>query len=304
MRLTKINVVDRYQHRREVLAFLQKHVSPGRWQIALPAAGRGHETYLAQSGGETYFVKLGARVANYEALASLNLTPEVVATGWLEDGASVLVQAYVAGRNPSWQDFRRYQEHIALVVHKTHHSPAILRVLAAAPSPDYKDAGMAALTRLRHKWEAYRAQVTAVADFIDAALAQLQQDAQAMTGSGLVASHNDICNANWLITSDEKIFLVDLEAMSLDDPAHDMGSLLWWYYPPALRPSFLAIAGYACDDLFKERMRIRMALHCLDILLPRAHSFDTFDARAFPDWLTDFRAVIAGQENPRGYDDK
>ena len=142
-----------------------------------------------------------------------------------------------------------------------------------------------------------------MAAYVDDALAMLKEEVESFTGSGLVASHNDICNANWLITADGKVYLIDLEAMSLDDPALDMGALLWWYYPPELRKQFLAIAGYDYDEAFKNRMRVRMALHCLDIILPRAESFDRFDANAFPEWLTDFRAIAAGKENPQGYDD-
>ncbi len=48
-------------------------------------------------------------------------------------------------------------------------------------------------------------------------------------------------------------------------------------------------------------MRARMAPHCLDIILPRAGSFDRFDAGSFAENLTDFRAVVDGEENPRGY---
>ena len=121
------------------------------------------------------------------------------------------------------------------------------------------------------------------------------------TGDGLVASHNDICNKNWIVTADEKIYLVDLDTMSLDDPAHDLGSLLWWYYPPKLRRQFLARVGHDYDDALPDRMRVRMALHCLSILLPRAGSFDTFEANIFGERLTDFRAVVDGRDNPRGY---
>jgi hypothetical protein len=141
-----------------------------------------------------------------------------------------------------------------------------------------------------------------VADGVDEALARLEQDVHGFTGSGLVASHNDICNGNWLIASEETVYLVDLEAMSRDDPAHDMGALLWWYYPPELRSDFLERAGYRYDAAFQRRMRVRMALHCLDILLPRDGSFDTFDAGAFMEYLVDFKAVVAGKENPQGYD--
>ncbi|HOU14934.1 MAG TPA: phosphotransferase [Anaerolineae bacterium] len=292
---------NRYQHRQEVMAFLQRHLADQRWELILPPSGRGHETYIAHSGGDRYFIKLGAHVARYEVMASLGLTPPVVASGALEDNTFVLVQPYIEGRRPSWPDFRHYLPNIAAVVNATHHSQALRATLPAHTSETYKDVGLAAAGRVRHRWELYRDQAPSVANEVDETLDALEQAIQDFVGAGLVSSHNDICNANWLITADDKVYLVDLEAMSLDDPAHDMGSLLWWYYPPETRPGLLKIAGYRYDDAFRNRMRVRMALHCLDILLPRTGSFDEFDAASFMEELLDFKAVAAGRENPQGY---
>lgn len=292
---------NRYQHHQEVLAFLQRHLTHQRWELILPPSGRGHETYIAHSDRDSYFIKLGAHVARYEVMASLGLTPPVVASGCLEDNTSILVQPYVEGRRPSWPDFRHYLPNIAAVVNATHHSQALRAVLPARTSETYKDVGLAAAGRVRRRWELYRNQVPKVVSEIDETLDDLEREMQGFVGAGLVSSHNDICNGNWLITADDKVYLVDLEAMSLDDPAHDMGSLLWWYYPPETRLALLEIAGYRYDAAFRNRMRVRMALHCLDILLPRAGSFDKFDAASFVEELTDFRAVAAGRENPQGY---
>lgn len=121
------------------------------------------------------------------------------------------------------------------------------------------------------------------------------------TGSGLVASHNDICNANWILSSNGDLYLIDLDSMSIDDPALDIGATLWWYYPPELRQRFLQIVGFADDQVFNHRMQIRMAMHCLNILLPREHSFDRFNPLSFAEALTDFRAAISGENNPQGY---
>ena len=51
-------------------------------------------------------------------------------------------------------------------------------------------------------------------------------------------------------------------------------------------------------------MQVRMAMHCLHILLPREGSFDRFDAASFPEDLVDFRAAFAGEENPQGYEEE
>lgn len=291
----------RYLHREEVIAFLRDHFTAHHWALTLPSSGRGQETYIARIDGDSYFVKLGAHPPRYQVMASLDLTPAVIVSGYLVDGTSILVQPYIQGRNPSWRDFRHFLPRVAAVVNKTHRSPLLKSLLPTALSEAYKEVGLAAVRRVQQKWELHRAQVPKVANDVDQALACLKHEIQGFVGSGLVASHNDICNGNWLITLDGKVYLVDLEAMSLDDPAHDMGSLLWWYYPPELRPGFLANAGYPYDEAFRNRMRVRMALHCLDILLPRAGSFDRFHADTFAEELVDFRAVVAGRENPQGY---
>ena len=56
-------------------------------------------------------------------------------------------------------------------------------------------------------------------------------------------------------------------------------------------------------DEFKFRMRVRMAIHCLEITLPREESFDRFDPESFDESLRDFKAVLGGKENPEGYID-
>jgi hypothetical protein len=88
--------------------------------------------------------------------------------------------------------------------------------------------------------------------------------------------------------------------MSLGDPALDIGATLWWYYPPDLWPRFLERVGHASDLGFAFCMRVRMAMHCLHILLPRLGSFDQFTPAAFNHSLRDFRAAFAGEANPKG----
>ncbi|HEX9092215.1 MAG TPA: phosphotransferase, partial [Anaerolineales bacterium] len=168
-------------------------------------------------------------------------------------------------------------------------------------SNHYRVLAQQALEHLRLRWEQYKGLVPSLEALVDDSLASLESRIDQLKGAGVVASHNDICNANWIITPDGQIYLLDLDAMSMDDPACDLGALLWWYYPPELRPRFLDIAGYPGDEPFKQRMQVRMALHCLSITLPRENSFDQFNPFIYRDSLTDFFAVVAGKENPQGY---
>ena len=227
----------------------------------------------------------------------------MLACGYLEDGTSILVQPFIQSRTPTRKDFQNYLPQFADILHRTHHNPEIQAALPPAGSARYLDAGLAALEGIQRRWEKHRGQVPEAAKFVGQSLERLAQQIRQFEGAGLVASHNDICNANWLITPQGQLYLVDLELMALDDPALDTGAILWWYYPPCLRQRFLEIAGYANDEMFRLRMQVRMALHCLSITLPREHSFDPFDPATFAQELTDFRAILAGEENPQGYAD-
>lgn len=292
----------RQQHLREVRDFLERTFGAAAWQFEMPQ-GRGHETYFARRGDQSYFVKLGVDMARSQAMAALGLTPEVLATGRLEDGTPLLVQPFITGRNPARSDYRTHLEQVAGMIHRMHHSPLLQGALPPAISQGYRAAGLAILENVRRRWLRCRPLVPEVAVFVDSSLGALERETGGFSGSGLVASHNDICNANWLVTPDGQWYLVDLEAMALDDPALDIGATLWWYYPPALRPRFLEICGYAGNEEFHLRMRVRMALHCLHILLPREQSFDRFSPADFVQSLVDFRAAWAGEENPQGDED-
>jgi len=296
-------VQNRQQHQQEVQAFLQKHFSSRSWKLTLPPNGSGNETYFAHSDEHTCFVKLGVQTAKYEAVASIGLTPQVLAAGSLTDGTSIIIQPYINGKNPSRRDYHAHLEQFATAIGKVHHSAQVKQVLPKVSSNLYSSTGLESLAHIQQKWEYYKSRVPGVAGFVDESLDYLRQQVMNFQGTGLVASHNDICNANWLISPDGALYLIDLESMSLDDPAVDIGATLWWYYPPELRGKFLILAGYINDTTFERRMQVRMAMHCLNIILPREQSFDEFDSDSFAESLTDFKAILAGRENPEGYDD-
>jgi thiamine kinase-like enzyme len=288
---------DRQFHQPEVQAFLQRSLGGSQWELTLPH-GWGNETYFARCAAETYFIKLGVQVSRYQAMATLGLTPGLVVSGCLSDGTSLIVQHYISGKSPSRADYRAGMERVAAIIHQVHHSPQVRHSLPPAASDLYRAAGLEVLKDIQSRWQRLRPLVPESAGFVDVSLATLAEQVASFQGSGLVAAHNDICNANWLVTPHGQWYLIDLESMALGDPALDIGATLWWYYPPELWPRFLELVGYARDPNFEFRMRVRMALHCLHILLPRPGSFDTFNPATFSQALRDFKAALAGEPNP------
>ena len=228
---------DRREHEQDVRGFLQKHLSIHDWIFSLPR-GSGMETYFVQGNERDYFVKVGAPIERYLAMAEIGLTPPVLVFGQLESGLSIMVQPFITGQKPSQIDFCDQLQKVAALVRKMHHHPRVKGILQAVASSLHKDAGLRALNHLHQKWEGYKAQVPAVAKFVDGSLEYLAQQVNLFSSVGLVASHNDICNTNWIFTSDAKIYIVDFESMSMDDPALDMGALLWWYYPQSYDNDF------------------------------------------------------------------
>jgi thiamine kinase-like enzyme len=295
--------LNRNRHKSEVISFLKKHIENQTWEIGLPPQGTGQETYFVRNSEQSYFVKLGAETERYQVMSKLSLSPQVVAVGHLEDGTSILVQPQVSGKKPMRKDFHQYWRKFAESIRITHQSASLKRILPKRISDRHKDVGEEILEEIEDRWEQYDSRLPAYAEYIGQSIQYLKKQVSLFTESGLVASHNDVCNGNWLVTAEGTIYLLDYESMSLDDPALDLAAILWWYYPPEMRDEFLRVAGYRNDEEFRNRMRIRMAIHNLNIVIPRRDSFDRFVAEAFEAKLEDFRAVMDGRENPQGYYD-
>lgn len=295
-------ILSRNRHMSEVYVFLDTNFPGKQWELALPPQGSGQESYFAEAAGLAFFVKLGVQVERYRAMSDLGLSPRLVTTGSLADGTKVAVQEKIDGRNPSRKDFQSHLAQFAQAIGKIHRCEKLKAVLPSKSSTHYRDVGLDTLAHIEQRWVFYKHMVSlSCAVFVDESLGYLKKQIGQFQGAGLAASHNDVCNGNWLVSSDDQVFSIDYESMSLDDPALDLGAILWWYYPPHLRPEFLEIAGYGDKVGLRERMRIRMAVHCLNIILPRENSFDYFDAGAFDNSLDDFRAALEGKENPQGY---
>ena len=284
------------------LCHLLEREFPGRaWELSLPPQGTGNETYFGRCAERSCFIKLGVEVERYRIMDSLGLSPHVLMTGSLEDGTGLVVQEQVDGRTPSRGDFRDHLEQFAKAIRATHESEVLKQFLPPKQSDFYRDAGMDTLAEVEQRWQGVKARVPGSVGYVDACIEHLREEIHQFSGEGLVASHNDICNANWLVSAQGKVYLIDYESMSLEDPALDLGAILWWYYPPELRGRFLRAAGYLDDEGLRQRMRFRMAVHNLNIILPRENSFDTFDDAGFEEALVDFKAVMEGKENPQGY---
>lgn len=289
-------------HQAVITRFLGELHPQATWRLRSPSAGTQRESYFASSQHGVYFVKINANIAVYEIAAALGITPPIVASGLVADDATILVQQFIRGTPPVWSTFQNRLSDFAAIINTLHHAPS-MRQAASQTQDTLAKTATRAVQHVIGRWQRYREQVPQLAGEVDMLLSKLASELSGLDEAAPVASHNDLNMSNWIVAESGALHLLDFDMLTLDDPAQDMGMLLWWYYPPALRSRFLELAGHEDSDVFRERMRLRMTLHSLSILLPREDSFDQFDGTRFAQRFGDVRAVYAGKENPRGYDD-
>ncbi|MBN1964338.1 MAG: phosphotransferase [Anaerolineae bacterium] len=135
---------------------------------------------------------------------------------------------------------------------------------------------------------------------------QIQRRLAAFQGVPVGPVHGDLNRYNWLVGGDNRVTLIDWERARLDDPALDVGMMLFWYVPRALWPIFAR--GYAGAspqavdaDALLERARIRYPLHAIDVCawklerLAGGQESDSGAALAFLEpFLRDLRQLRAG----------
>ena len=184
---------ERQEHLQEVRSYLQKHFSARDWAFSLPR-GTGSETYFVQGNGHKYFVKVGAPLEQYVAMAEIGLTPPVLSAGWLDRGLPILVQPFLPGGMPSRLDFQDRLEKVAALIRTTHHDPRLQRVLQPACSNLHKDAGLQSLHHLLLRWERFKPQVPDVSTFVDRNLAELAYEIEQFTTASSQTLSNQGCD--------------------------------------------------------------------------------------------------------------
>ena len=186
---------------------MPKQLSVHDGLFSLPE-GSGKETYFVRGSDREYFVKVGAPIERYLAMAGIGVTVPVLTFGPLESsGTSIIVQARIKGRKPSQKDYWDQLEKVAKHIYTLHNHPQMKQIVPSASSSLHKEVATLALHHLRQKWERYKAKAPDVAGFVDNILLQIAEQISTFSTAGLVNSHNDICNANWLFASDGNIYL-------------------------------------------------------------------------------------------------
>lgn len=115
---------------------------------------------------------------------------------------------------------------------------------------------------------------------------------------GLVPSHTDPNNSNFLVTVNT-VYLIDWDGVALSDPMRDPGLILWWYVPEDRWPEAFAHLGIPESDPQRDLSRVYWwaAVTSLKVAL----WIDRHDANdeAIRSFLDDFLHAERGLPNPK-----
>jgi hypothetical protein len=233
-------------------------VGPGAWRLRSMTLGRGdRDKVVAELDGRRYFVKLmwppGA--AATLAAAEVGLAPRVLATSRLADGRAIVVQDFVSGASGADPAVRAWMlahaddlaDLFASLARRCDLQSSLPRRLSDSP-------------RERAEVRVHDMQLVADelrgsgwADLGRAALmlARVRDVSSALPDVRhvLVPVHGDPQWANWLLSFERRLFLVDWDHARLDDPVTDPARLAWWLFPPGpRRRAFIARCGIDVSD--------------------------------------------------------
>lgn len=242
---------------KEICAYLENNVEPGRWQIMRPVHGfSSGKRFLGRSANRQVFVSLDIHPDLIQHLSAASITPRFVAGGSLAR-TWITVQEYIAAPHPDQAWF----------LANTHTLASLLKTLQVRSElrtslPPVKEECRSLLThyvqRARDLYQQQRARNLAEEQRIAALLEQYEQRLQFIEGqTPLAPVHGDLNPTNLLVTP-AATYLVDWEALHLSDPLYDIAIVLWWLYPRSQWGQFLDLFQI---DLDKNQQRERFHLY-------------------------------------------
>ncbi len=191
----------------ELRRLLADLVGGGEWRLRSMTLGRGdRDKVIAERDGQRYFVKLmwppGADATR--AAAEVGLAPRVIASGQLADGRAVVdLSVSLPVRQSAYP-----RERAEVRLRDMH---LVADELERSGWPDLGRAQVM-LQRIREASD----------DLPDVPHA-------------LVPVHGDPQWANWMLTTDNQLCLVDWDHARLDDPVTDPARLAWWLFEAGRR---------------------------------------------------------------------
>lgn len=179
-------------------------------------------------------------------LSAEGIVPKLVWTKRLENGDVITAQHWLSGRELKPNDMNG--ENVAELLHKIHHSKELLDMLKRLGKQPLTPSLI--LEDLKQTVEFENFYLPEVLQ----ALHYLEENLPYVDCAEKVVCHCDVNHNNWLLSSENQLYLIDWDGALIADPAIDIGMLLYWYIDEKDWDSWLSTYGLQLNDQLRARM--------------------------------------------------
>ncbi|WP_260412280.1 phosphotransferase family protein [Alkalihalobacillus sp. TS-13] len=221
-----------------------KHILGSGWQVK-PAGGATGEAYIAQYGEEKIFLKRNSSPF-LAVLSAEGIVPKLLWTKRLENGDVITAQHWLNGRELKAAEMN--QQLVAKLLSKIHRSQELLSMLRRiGKQPLTPEAVLEELFHRTQQNNQYQKEIEPYLDYLSTHIGEVQTDQ-------FVVCHGDVNHNNWLISDQNRLFLIDWDGAMIADPALDLAMLLYWYVPDEEWDQWLRSYGIPLTRSLKIRM--------------------------------------------------
>lgn len=214
------------------------------WKI-LPAGGATGEAFYAEKDGKKLFLKRNSSPF-LAVLSAEGIVPKLVWTKRMENGDVITAQHWLNGRGLKPKDMKN--EHVAELLRKIHQSSDLhdmLRRLGKEPLSPEK--------LLEYINEVLDSSLY-TSKLVQEAIHYLEKTVQNVHHDEAVVCHCDVHHNNWLLSDDNRLYLIDWDGAMIADPAIDLGMLLYTYIHKKDWQDWLEIYGERLTEHLEMRM--------------------------------------------------
>ncbi|WP_245807706.1 phosphotransferase family protein [Halobacillus massiliensis] len=217
------------------------------WTIT-PAGGSTGEAYYAQHEGKRLFLKRNSSPF-LAVLSAEGIVPKLVWTKRLENGDVITAQEWLEGRELNTEEMKHPR--VAALLSKIHHSTELLDMLMRIGKHPLKPEEI--LIDLKENQKILdqigpRIEVHHALKYIESRVQYVYYDKH-------VVCHCDTNHNNWLLSSNDHLYLIDWDNAMVADPALDLGMLLYTYIPKNEWSQWMNQYGITPTDHLMERMK-------------------------------------------------
>lgn len=227
------------------------------WEMR-PLKGNTGQAYMGISQDEKVFFKRNTSPF-IAALAAEGFTPKLRWTQRTYTGDVLTAQEWAEGNTLSEEDMTN-QEVINLIksIHENHDLVTMLRRVEG------KEFGPLELIELYYSDLAISLQNHGLFNQIAQNLTQsIDED---FFQTNYVVCHGDLNHHNFLMTSDQKLYLVDWDSVKIADPLYDITFLLCRYFSPSEWMDWFDKYEFEQDESFFKRVKWYSQLACLNLI--------------------------------------